>query len=390
MQPKIIRIICALLVLTLSFSSIAIPSAHAKGETTPPKETVVAEPQPAAKVSANLKSGTYYTSQSVKLSCATKGAIIYYTTNGATPTKKSSVYTGPIKVSKSCKIRAFAAAAGCLDGSANSFSYTIKHVSAKSIKLNTSHIKIKIGQSYTLKTAFNPSTTSDKKLTYKIKNSAIASVSSSGVVKAKKGGATTITVKTANGKTASCKITVTDPKMKKHITYRQGDPKWKFSKTVAGRACYIASLAMTVNNIGISATPRTVYLKNGKATSIYTTSSCKVYKAFKIKQERALASNSPYLSKYSGGKTYLKNPSKNGVKALKEALDRNPEGVIVYFKKGSKAHAVVAAKYSGNTIYYCDSGRRVGHYIPFKSTWTYYNHKMTYANISFIVAIDRI
>ena len=54
--------------------------------------------------------GTYATAQSVTLSDSTAGAVIYYTTNGTTPTTSSAVYATPIPVTTSETIQAIAVA----------------------------------------------------------------------------------------------------------------------------------------------------------------------------------------------------------------------------------------------------------------------------------------
>jgi N-acetylneuraminic acid mutarotase len=56
--------------------------------------------------------GTYTTVQTVKISVATPGATIYYTTDGTTPTASSSVYSSPIIVSSTETIEAIATASG--------------------------------------------------------------------------------------------------------------------------------------------------------------------------------------------------------------------------------------------------------------------------------------
>jgi hypothetical protein len=60
----------------------------------------------------SVASGTYTTAQTVTLSDATPGAVIYYTTNQSTPTTSSTLYTGPITVTGSVYLQAIAVAPG--------------------------------------------------------------------------------------------------------------------------------------------------------------------------------------------------------------------------------------------------------------------------------------
>jgi hypothetical protein len=69
--------------------------------------------------------GTYTSAQSVTLSDATNGAVIYYTTNGATPTTSSTKYMGAIPVSGTETIEAIAVAAGYGQSAVASATYTI-------------------------------------------------------------------------------------------------------------------------------------------------------------------------------------------------------------------------------------------------------------------------
>lgn len=66
--------------------------------------------KPAARPAISPRSGTYAAAQSVKITDATPGASIYYTTNGKTPTAASTKYTVPIAVSASETIDAVALA----------------------------------------------------------------------------------------------------------------------------------------------------------------------------------------------------------------------------------------------------------------------------------------
>ena len=79
------------------------------------------------------------------------------------------------------------------------------------VSLNNTTLKLNTGASSTLKATVTPSTASNKNVTWSSSNTAVATVSSAGVVKGVKAGTATITVKTASGgKTATCKVTVSD------------------------------------------------------------------------------------------------------------------------------------------------------------------------------------
>jgi hypothetical protein len=68
--------------------------------------------------------GVYASTQSVTIA-STPGASIYYTTNGATPTTHSTLYSGPVTVSKTGTIRAIAVAAGLRQSLGSAALYTI-------------------------------------------------------------------------------------------------------------------------------------------------------------------------------------------------------------------------------------------------------------------------
>ncbi len=69
--------------------------------------------------------GTYYTAQTVSISDTTTGALIYYTTDGTTPTTSSTVYSGPISVPSTVTIEAIAAATGYANSVVATATYTI-------------------------------------------------------------------------------------------------------------------------------------------------------------------------------------------------------------------------------------------------------------------------
>lgn len=86
---------------------------------------------------------------------------------------------------------------------------TVSPLSASSVSLNTySYTLNGKGKTVVLKATVNPSNTTDKSITWSSSNKSVATVSSSGEVKAVDNGSAIITAKTSNGKTATCTITV--------------------------------------------------------------------------------------------------------------------------------------------------------------------------------------
>lgn len=69
--------------------------------------------------------GSYSTGQSVSIACATVGATIKYTTDGSTPTAASATYTGPINVSTTTTIKAYAIKSGMGDSAVAAATYII-------------------------------------------------------------------------------------------------------------------------------------------------------------------------------------------------------------------------------------------------------------------------
>jgi N-acetylneuraminic acid mutarotase len=80
---------------------------------------------PAATPIFSVASGSYPSTQTVALSDATPGAIIYYTTDGTTPTTASTVYSTPITVTSSETITAMAVAGGYSNSDWAFANYTI-------------------------------------------------------------------------------------------------------------------------------------------------------------------------------------------------------------------------------------------------------------------------
>jgi hypothetical protein len=77
--------------------------------------------------------GTYTSAQSVAISDSTPGAVIYYTTNGTTPTTASPVYSTAIAVSASTTLEALAIAPGLTQSAVASAAYVIQTGGSASI-----------------------------------------------------------------------------------------------------------------------------------------------------------------------------------------------------------------------------------------------------------------
>jgi hypothetical protein len=69
--------------------------------------------------------GTYSSTQSVTLSCATSGASIYYTTDGSTPNATKTLYTGAFNISVTTTLKAIGIKSGYTNSSILSSVYTI-------------------------------------------------------------------------------------------------------------------------------------------------------------------------------------------------------------------------------------------------------------------------
>lgn len=81
--------------------------------------------------------GTYAGPQTITLTDATPDASIYYTTNGSIPTASSTLYTGPIPVTRSQSIKAIAIASGSSQSTYAVGSYNLRPAGQQQVSLDS-------------------------------------------------------------------------------------------------------------------------------------------------------------------------------------------------------------------------------------------------------------
>lgn len=155
--------------------------------------------------------GTYQLSATVSPSDANDKTVSWSTSNSAVATVDS---TGKItaKSSGSATITATTS-----NGKKASCTVNVNSIEVSSVSLNAYSITLDEQQTYQLSATVYPSNATNQTLTWSTNNSSVATVSSTGKVTAVSGGIANITVKTTNGKSASCAVTVNEKIMPKSI-----------------------------------------------------------------------------------------------------------------------------------------------------------------------------
>lgn len=88
----------------------------------------------AAAPTSSAASGTYTSSKTITLSSKTAGAVIYYTTNGKTPTQASTKYTSAINLAENTTLKIRAYKSGYTASAVKTYTYKIK-VSAPAVSV---------------------------------------------------------------------------------------------------------------------------------------------------------------------------------------------------------------------------------------------------------------
>jgi hypothetical protein len=109
---------------TTTIAAIAAASGYTNSGVTSATYTISALPL-AANPTVSPAAGTYSSAQTVTLSDTTPGAVIYYTTNGTTPTPVSTQYSAPLQISATTTIAAIAVASGYTNSGVTGATFTI-------------------------------------------------------------------------------------------------------------------------------------------------------------------------------------------------------------------------------------------------------------------------
>ncbi|WP_438495676.1 chitobiase/beta-hexosaminidase C-terminal domain-containing protein [Paenibacillus sp. IHBB 3054] len=109
--------------------------------------------QQVAAPTANPAGGEVASGTEVTLSSATSGALIYYTTDGTTPTNSSTLYNGAITLTSAKTIKAIAVKPGMTDSSVLSESYTITAQQVAAPTANPAGGEVASGTEVTLSSA---------------------------------------------------------------------------------------------------------------------------------------------------------------------------------------------------------------------------------------------
>ena len=261
-----------------------------------------------------------------------------------------------------CVVSAATFSAGATEIShANGLTSLSASQSPTSVKLNCSTLTLGVGEEYTLVKTVSPSG-ANQPCTWSSSNQGVASVDSNGKVTAKKTGMASITVKTYNGKTAQCKVTVKpDPTSVKinptSVTLGVGESYTITENTDSGTYANSANLKWTSTNTKVATVTKgssnkatitakatgTAYVKitlyNGK------TAQCKVT----VKTAPSSVTTNPSSVTLGVGESYTISENTNGgtyANAANLKWTSSNAGVATV-TKGSANKAIIKAKGPG-------------------------------------------
>ena len=194
------------------------------------------------------------------------------------------------------------------------------------ITLSTDSVSISVGETTRISCTVLPSNATDKSVSWSSNNTSVASVSSSGTIKAHSKGKATIIVKTSNGKTASCVVTVIEPEAESislstyNLNMKVGDKRIVFATVYPSNADDTVKWSSSnsrkarVDNDGYITALRTgtvtitAKTSNGLKAECYVT----ITKADEEKKPKPIFDNSDWYEKIMEDKT-------NGINKLSKS-----------------------------------------------------------------------
>lgn len=173
----------------------------------------------------------------------------------------------------------------------------------------------------------------------------------------------------------------------KKIFYSQRQPEWGFENGGSGY-CWVCAYAMALTEtLGEVITPDMVAEVNKKSGSGAFMQHGNIAEEFGISFTPAIDETSEYFKKYESwkGATYINaETDEQAVEALKEALDKNPQGIMVRYTV--YPHTLYAVGYSGDEIYFNEPAYESSEYVTFEQTCL---KKYNLRDMDFIQAIKK-
>ena len=297
---------------------------------------------PEASIALSPSSKTLFVGQSFSIKATVKGKsknVIW----------KSSK-TGIAAVIKG-KVTAKAAGSAVITATANKKSASVKvTVKKPTIKLSRNSLKLANGEKFTLKATVNgPS----KKVSWKSSNSSIASVSSNGVITAKKNGSVTITA-TANKVSAKCTIKIVNPwiKLDKSSLKMNDEAKYTLKATVRGKSKKVTWKSSDSSIASVSSNGVVRAKKKGTVTVIATANKVSAKCVITVVQS-SIKLNRKSLTLVEGTSGKLTATVKGLSKVVVWSSSNSAVAVVSGGKITAKKEgtATIAAKANGKTAY---------------------------------------
>lgn len=142
-----------------------------------------------------------------------------------------------------------------------------KEIAVTGITINNSTLNLKKGNTAALTATVSPSNATKKNITWSTSNSAVATVSN-GTVTAVGAGTATITAKTENGKTVTCKVTVTEDVVPTSVSLDKTTASVKKGETVTLTATVTPTNAVNKTVTWSSSNTSVATVNNGIVTAV--------------------------------------------------------------------------------------------------------------------------